>query len=131
AVRAANPAAADLLTVSAFFAPDQIPYELLLLGAPELGKPLAAAVAGAAEDPSRLWELLSVPAHYSLLQRDPASESYSVHRLVQEVIRAPKVKGLNEAGLTAAQRRAWAARAVRALDRAFPYVELKTWPECE
>ncbi|MBV8267957.1 MAG: hypothetical protein JO252_16650, partial [Planctomycetaceae bacterium] len=44
AVAAAAPAAGALLRLSAFFAPDAIPYELIVEGAPELGEPLASAL---------------------------------------------------------------------------------------
>jgi hypothetical protein len=131
AVRLASPAAVDLLTVSAFFAPEQIPYELLILGAPELGEPLATALAGAANDPSSLWELLTIPVTYSLVQRDPKTESYSLHVLVQEVVHATKREGGDSVGMTAEERRAWAKRAVRAVNRAFPLVRLETWARCE
>ncbi|HMB06043.1 MAG TPA: SEFIR domain-containing protein, partial [Isosphaeraceae bacterium] len=45
AVAAASPASITLLRLSAFFAPDAIPYELILEGASELGEPLAPALA--------------------------------------------------------------------------------------
>ena len=45
AVAAASPASIALLRLSAFFAPDAIPYELIVEGAPELGEPLASALA--------------------------------------------------------------------------------------
>ena len=45
AVAKASPAAIALLRLSAFFAPDAIPYELILEGASELGEPLAPALA--------------------------------------------------------------------------------------
>jgi tetratricopeptide (TPR) repeat protein len=131
AVRAMNPAAAELLTVSAFFAPEQIPYELLLLGAPELGRPLAMALAGSNEDESGLGQLLAVLEEYSLIQSDPESKSYSVHRLVQEMIRAPRTKRGKGVGLTPADRHTGAHRAVRGLDRAFPLARPETWPLCE
>ena len=50
-VAQAAPAASALLRLSAFFAPDAIPYELILEGASELGEPLASALASPA--PSR------------------------------------------------------------------------------
>ena len=45
AVAAASPASIALLRLSAFFAPDAIPYELILEGASQLGEPLAPALA--------------------------------------------------------------------------------------
>ena len=45
AVAEASPASIALLRLSAFFAPDAIPYELILEGASELGEPLASALA--------------------------------------------------------------------------------------
>ena len=44
AVAAASPASIALLRLSAFFAPNAIPYELIVEGASELGEPLAPAL---------------------------------------------------------------------------------------
>ncbi len=115
-------AAAEALRLCAFLAPDEIPQELLLLGAPELGAALAAALEGAAEDPLALDQLLEPLARYSLIDRDPPARRFAVHRMVQAVVRD---------ALGEEDRRRWAERVVRALDRAFPAVEFPAWPLCE
>ncbi|PZU92224.1 MAG: hypothetical protein DCF32_23675 [Leptolyngbya sp.] len=59
AVQASSPAAADVLRLSAFLAPDNIPYEILMLGKDHLGETLATALAEVAEDELVLPELLA------------------------------------------------------------------------
>ncbi len=115
-------AAADLLRLSAFLAPEAIPHEILVEGAPYLGKPLSAALAGAKEAPLLLDELLAIPARYSLIQRDLQAGAYEMHRVLQEVVRA---------GMRDPDRRRWAERAVAAVNAAFPDPEFSNWPFCE
>ncbi len=122
AVAAASPASIALLRLSAFFAPDAIPYELILEGASELGEPLAPALASPPGGDHALNQLLTPLARHSLVRRDPEARTYSVHRLVQAVL-------LDE--LTAATRKDLTERAVKVLDQAFPAVEYATWPRCE
>jgi len=122
AVAATSPASIALLRLSAFFAPDAIPYELILEGASELGEPLAPALASPPNGDHALNQLLTPLARHSLVRRDREARTYSVHRLVQAVL-------LDE--LTAATRKDLAERAVKALGRTFPYVEYATWPRCE
>ena len=104
AVAAASPASIALLRLSAFFAPDAIPYELILEGASELGEPLAPALASPPGGDYALNKLLTPLARHSLVRRDPEARTYSVHRLVQAVL-------LDE--LTAATRKDLAERAVQ------------------
>ncbi|MBW4482045.1 MAG: tetratricopeptide repeat protein [Tildeniella torsiva UHER 1998/13D] len=82
------PAAAALLNYCAFLHPDAIPFNLFTQGAAELGEPLATALADAADDPLDLYDLLNPLCSYSLVRVEPESQSFSLHRLVQEVIRA-------------------------------------------
>ena len=118
AVAMASPTASSLLQLSAFFALDAIPYELILEGASELGEPLASPPGG----DNVLYKLLTELARHSLVRRDIEARTYSVHRLVQAVL-------LDE--MTAAKRKDFAERAVKALDKTFPDVEYATWPRCE
>ena len=111
AVAEASPASIALLRLSAFFAPDAIPYELILEGASELGEPLASALASPPGGDHALNKLLTPLARHSLVRRDPEARTYSVHRLVQAVL-------LDE--LTAATRKDLAERAVKVLNRTFP-----------
>ncbi len=122
AVQAASEASAELLRVSAFLAPDRIPEELLLRGAPALGETLAAALAGAGEDRLLLDELLEPLARYSLIRRDIEVRNYSIHRLVQAVIR-------HEMNDTTS--RNYAERIVRAVTKSFPDPEFSNWLLCE
>ena len=68
------------MQVCAFYGPDDIPYELVNEGLKE---------DGSSAEESGLWyqaEIVSLLTNFSLFQRFE-SESFSVHRLVQEVIR--------------------------------------------
>jgi class 3 adenylate cyclase/tetratricopeptide (TPR) repeat protein len=120
AVERASPAAADVLRISALLAPDAIPFELFLDGAPLLGHEIAEALADA--DDLAMLEVLRPLARYSLVRSDATSRVFGVHRLVQEMVLAV---------LTEADRRAYVDGAVRALDAALPEVEFATWGRCE
>ena len=121
-VRQESKAAADLLRLSAFLAPEAIPHRILLAGAAHLGPALSAALAGATEDPLILDEVLAIPARYSLIRRDPDAGTYEMHRMVQEVL---------QAGMSGNEQRRWAERAVNAVNAAFTDVEFANWGICE
>jgi len=87
-VQKTAPAAAALMTYCAFLHPDAIPFALFTQGAAALGEPLATALADAADDPLELYDLLEPLGSYSLIRVEPEGQSLSLHRLVQEVIRA-------------------------------------------
>ena len=93
-------AAADLLTLCCFFAPEQIPEESICHGASQLEPPLAGVVADALQFNAALRHLLA----YSLLQRNPETRTLSMHRLVQLVLRHQ---------LDIPTRRYWACQALR------------------
>jgi len=117
-----SPASADLLRFSAFLSPDDIPLELLVKGAAELGEPIRRALLNAAEDPAAVDELLEPLTRYSLIRRNPGNRMYSVHRLVQEVTRL---------GMDPGVRREWAERALNAVNAAFVEAAFGHWAECE
>ena len=79
---------ADLLRLSAFLGPDSVPLDLVQQGASETGPALSAALAQVREDPVAIHTLLEPLTRYSIVRRDIESNTYSVHPLVQEVIRA-------------------------------------------
>ena len=120
AVGEASPAAADVLRLSAMLAPEEIPYETLAKGGQKLGAEIAKALAGYPKDPLALDELLAHLSRYSLIRR--GEDGWSVHRLVQAVVREH---------MTEDERRAWAERAVNAVNAATPGVEFSDWPLCE
>jgi tetratricopeptide (TPR) repeat protein len=116
-----DPAAADILRVSAFLSPDAIPLELLIQGASELGPVIALALA-TSEDPLVLNEALEPLTRYSLIRLDVDTQTYSIHRMVQEVLK-------DQMGLK--QQAFWAERVVRAVAQSFPEVDYHTWSRCE
>ncbi len=65
-VKQANPAAAELLQICAFFHPDSIPETMLVAGAPELGPVLQPIV----EDKMNLNNAIRELLAYSLIRRD-------------------------------------------------------------
>lgn len=117
-VKAAHPAASELLCLCAFLHPEEIPEELITNGATELGHILGAAGA----KPAELNKVIAECLKFSLLHRDPIRQTLEIHRLVQEVVRT----GINET-----TQRQWVERLVRALNISFPKIERATWPQCE
>jgi tetratricopeptide (TPR) repeat protein len=121
-VEQSNPAAADVLRLSAFLAADDIPCELLVRGAANLGEAIATALKDFQEDPVVLDEVLSALTQYSLIRRNPEAFCYSLHRLVQLVQRH---------NMSAEERTLWCDRLVEGLNDTFPYVEFENWKYCE
>jgi tetratricopeptide (TPR) repeat protein/DNA-binding XRE family transcriptional regulator len=117
-VQEANSAAADLLRLCAFLHPDAIPEEIITAGAPDLGSRLRPF----ATDLIKLDTVISELRKYSLLSRNPDTQSLTIHRLVQAVLKDAMGK--------VAQRK-WAERAVRAVNRAFPDPEFAVWDRCQ
>ena len=110
-------AAADLLNFCAFFAPDDISRELIAGAAGKLPQPLASVVSDDLALDGAVAELRS----YSMLE--VGGDSWSVHRLVQAVVRGR---------LSDAARDVWAAAAAEVTSEAFPYDsdEVENWPTC-
>ena len=116
-----NSAAADLLRLCAFLAPDAIPESIITEGAPYLGPKIALI----GTDPYLLNQAIEVLPTYSLLYRETSNSTISqisIHRLVQVVLRDQMDKQ---------SRLQWAKRVVRAVNEAFPLVEHDTWPQCD
>lgn len=117
-VEQSSPAAADLLRLCAFLAPDVIPEAILTEGASALGPVLGAIVADAWS-----WrEAIQVLRRFSLIRRDAEAKALTVHRLVQAVLRDD---------MDAPAQRQWAERAIRVVNATFPDVSLDTWPRCQ
>lgn len=121
-VEETSEASSDLLRASAFLSPDRIPLELISEGKAELGPALSEALADVDDDPLALNEVLEPLARYSFIRLDADSQTYNIHRLVQEVV---------QDGMDAESQRLWAERVVAALTSAFPKVEFNSWPLCE
>jgi tetratricopeptide (TPR) repeat protein len=116
-VSAASPAAAQLLRLCAFLAPEAIPLELLAADPTQLPTDLAAAI----RDELALDEALGILYRYSLVARD--QPGLRMHRLVQTALRTD---------LSADQAAEAAERAVRLVRAAFPEEPWRpvTWPQC-
>ncbi len=117
-VQNANPAAAELLRLCAFLHPDAIPEEIITVGALDLGSSLEPV----ATDPLALDAAIQELRTYSLIRRDPDARLLVIHRLVQAVLKDAMDENTQ---------RQWVERTVRAVNRAFPEVEFKTWKDCQ
>jgi tetratricopeptide (TPR) repeat protein/transcriptional regulator with XRE-family HTH domain len=113
-----NPAAADLLRLLAFLNPETIPEEMITEGASELGPVLGLVATDLLQYDAAIEKLLK----YSLIRRNSEARFLSVHRLVQAVLKD---------GMDMKQQRLWAERAIRAINRAYPDVEVATWTQCQ
>jgi tetratricopeptide (TPR) repeat protein len=149
-----NPAAADLLRLCAYLAPDAIPEEILtagasllmqkqekLLGKGSLLPRFRGRSHGSLSFPKKLLEnaLRSLPAPVAtdafLLSQ--AIESLRAYSLVR---RDPKEKVLSihrlvqavlQDALEEADKHLWAERAIHAVNAAFPRAKHSNWPQCE
>src|SRR5450755_2312527 len=117
-VKQNNPAAADLLRLCAFLAPDAIPEEIITEGAAHLGSNLAPVGA----DSYLLHQAVEALRAYSLLSRDPHAHMLSVHRLVQATLKDQ---------MEEQDRQQWAERTIQAVNAAFPATQFEVWPRCE
>jgi tetratricopeptide (TPR) repeat protein len=114
------PVAADILRVSAFLSPDAIPLELLTEEASQLGPAIASALT--TEDPLALNEALWPLTRYSLVRLDVETQMYSIHRMVQEVLKDQ---------MGAELQAEWAERVVLAVSQSLPEVDYQTWTRYE
>ena len=142
AVAKSSLASAQVLELSAFLAADDIPYELLTSGAEHLGEPIRLALADKSEAETRiaLAKLLKPLADYSLIRREQEKQCYSIHRLVQEVLRDRLKAAEQQQGMkrllswmlpqNAVKPGQWIERAVEALNLVFPLVEFEDWQLC-
>ena len=112
-----SPEAAGLLNICSFIAPDLIPQDVVVAGAEYLPEPLSRAVAG----PLALGEAVSALRRYSLIET--ADDGWSVHRLVQAVVRER---------LSPEESAAYAAAAVQSVNATFPFESnnVTTWISC-
>ena len=117
-VEGANPAAIELMRFCAFLAPDAIPEELIIEGAPHLGPVLQPVAADRSKLNAALAELLK----YSLIRRDATTHTLTIHRLVQAVIKDE---------MDEETQRQWAERAVQATRQVFPFDEPPPWPRSQ
>ena len=122
-----TPAAADLLRLSSYLAPDEIPLDMLASVAQSLGPALAAQLAGGSADRLALEDVIEPLNRFSLVRRRPGTYDFGVHRLVQRTVRD---------SLEPEARQTWSQRAAAAIERLFPSVEEidavgEVWLRCD
>lgn len=107
----------DLLSLCAFFAPDNIPIEMLIKGREYLPDPLVNVVI----DELELDSILASLRRYSLIER--VDNVISIHRMVQAVARDQ---------LDHEETQVWARVAVELAKKAFPFDSniVSTWSHC-
>ena len=120
-VASRSEASADLLRLSAFLGADNIPFELMTLGASATECALAATISESDDPELTILEVLQPLSGFSLVTIDTNNKSYSIHRLVQEAIRH---------SLDEADKRTWSERAVYMGNEAFPSPEFENWTLC-
>ena len=118
-LEAEAPAAAALLNLCAYFAPDDIPSDTFAAQARFLPEPLRAAVT----DPLAFDDAIAALRHYSLIETGE-KETLSLPRLVQAAIRAR---------LRESAQKQWAEAAMEVVGNAFPSKpnDVQTWKECD
>jgi tetratricopeptide (TPR) repeat protein/transcriptional regulator with XRE-family HTH domain len=119
-VEQANPAAAELLRLCAFLAPDHIPEELITNGTQHWPSLLQQA----ATNPFAFDQMIESLLAFSLVKRLAENHLLSIHRLVQTVqldMMDPE------------EQRQWAERVISAVNAVFPRDprnDIATWPQC-
>ena len=121
-VKKKSEVSADILFASAFLNPLEIPEEIFYKGADELGPLISAEFDEVDADPLVFDEVLKPLWQYSLIRRETGFRTYDIHRLVQAVLRDGMNKDIQKL---------WAERVVKAVNRAFPEVEYKSWELCD
>lgn len=119
-VEQANPAAAELVRLCAFLAPDHIPEELFKEGAAHWPPGLQQASTDLLAFNQMVEELL----RFSLVKHLAEHHVLSIHRLVQVV---------QQDALPPEEQRSWAERVVRAVHALFPAdprTDAASWPQC-
>ncbi len=113
-----NPAAADLLRLCAFLYPEQIPENVLLDSAKDLGDALSSAATNKMD-----WiKARQAACRFSLLSREIDNKSLNIHRVVQAVLKDEMNEDIQKK---------WSERAVRLINRSFPDTIFENWPDCE
>lgn len=126
-VRQRQPLAADLLCLCAFLAADGIPEELFLADATRLGGTENSCAGGPVlTDLCQFDQAIAVLRNFSLVQRQPETQTISLHRLVQVIL---------QEGMSEQEQAKWYQCVVCLLNAAFPVIAGSTgtdiWGACE
>jgi tetratricopeptide (TPR) repeat protein len=119
-VQQTNPAAAELLCLCAFLAPDQIPEELIRDGAAHWNFPLQQATADLLTFNQMIEDLLK----FSLVKRLAKPHMLSIHRLIQVVLIDT---------LTIDKQWQWVVGVIQAVNNVFPkdVNDTSMWSQCQ
>ncbi len=113
------PAAVELLHLCAFLHPDALPEEVFPQGAEFMG----ALLQPVAAEPLALDAVMSALLRASLVQRNADLQTFSIHHLLQVILRDQMPPALQ---------RCWAERAIQVINRVFPGInEEVNWPQCQ
>ncbi|WP_277988890.1 FxSxx-COOH system tetratricopeptide repeat protein [Ktedonosporobacter rubrisoli] len=102
-----NAVAAELLKICALLAPEAIPEEFFTQGGPHLSSQLAEVT----QDPYLFNQMIGAILSYSLLTRQQQSHTFSMHRLVQAVLRET---------MSGEEQKQWQENILVALEAIFP-----------
>ncbi|WP_165423474.1 FxSxx-COOH system tetratricopeptide repeat protein [Ktedonosporobacter rubrisoli] len=116
-VKQISSTAAQLLYISAFLYSDSIPEQIFTVGGIELGLPELT------NNSLALNEVLRSLRSYSLVQRDGERETFSVHPMLQIVLRSV---------LSADEEKLLIEQVIKALNKVFPDPrDINNWPVCK
>jgi tetratricopeptide (TPR) repeat protein len=118
-VQERSPAAADLLRICAFLAPDDIPEEIFTAGASVLAEPLKTAATNALDFAKAVREA----GRFSLIERKSTNQTLNIHRLVQEVLRSEMEE--------VSTREGWLEQIIKTVNQVFPDIDFKNWSLCD
>lgn len=110
--------AMNLLYVFAFLYPDSIPNDIIEQGMAVLHGPLRVLKT----NPMMLDTAMAILFKFSLLQQRNEAGIWSMHRVVQTVLKEK---------LTQKRRHQWATQAVRLVSAVFPRTDFHNWSTCE
>ncbi len=113
-----HPKALDLLHFCAFVSPDAIPECILLKGISYPGLVLEPVAA----DQAQLDQVIAALRSLSLIQRHSETQTLSLHRLVQTVLREL---------MSGQERDVWMRRVIAVLNTTFPEAAYEAWGQCE
>ena len=105
-VKEQSPAAASMMRISAFLDSENVPVDVINPGLPELDQEELRECARSKID---IASILKVLSSYSLYSVDHRSKVFSVHKLVQEVVRTSLTPSQREEALLAATRVVYSA----------------------
>ena len=120
-IQQANPFAAELLMACAFLDPDKIPQEVFRDGSAQFGGTIAAAGGDWLSFQTAMKTILT----YSLVQRDAETQTLTIHRLVQTILKATLAEPI---------RQQWGKRMMTVLAALFPSSDTTNgtyWQTCQ